>query len=109
MRLALLLVVLVALASSYDMDGDVLVLHDADFPQVVQDLPYVMLEFYAPWCGHCQKLEPIYKEVATALAQSNSPSTATSMQSKLQRSTPLTKSKSRATTALAVFRRYTSC
>jgi len=42
------------------------VLTDANFDQSIKQGDW-LLEFYAPWCGHCKKLAPTYEEVATTL------------------------------------------
>uniref|UniRef100_A0A0E9XAJ8 Protein disulfide-isomerase n=1 Tax=Anguilla anguilla TaxID=7936 RepID=A0A0E9XAJ8_ANGAN len=49
-------------------DGPVKVLVAENFDEIVNDdSKDVLIEFYAPWCGHCKSLEPKYKELGEKL------------------------------------------
>jgi len=73
MKVVLTLALLLAVVTSYETeDTGVLVLHDSDFPNIITEFPYILIEFYAPWCGHCQRLAPAYGEAAKALLAKNS-------------------------------------
>lgn len=49
-------------------DKDVIVLTDKNFDSTVFGSKDIwMVEFYAPWCGHCKALEPEWNSAATQL------------------------------------------
>lgn len=49
-------------------DGDVKIVVGKNFDEIVLDESKdVLLEIYAPWCGHCQALEPTYNKLAKQL------------------------------------------
>jgi protein disulfide-isomerase A6 len=53
---------------SFYSGTDVLVLSDGNFQDEVINSPDMLLiEFYAPWCGHCKNLKPVWIESATQL------------------------------------------
>jgi len=51
--------------SEVAVEDGVLVLTTENFDSVLSENTYVLVEFYAPWCGHCKKLTPEYAGAAT--------------------------------------------
>lgn len=75
MRLSLSFTVLLAsltrvLAAA---ESDVLDLTATNFESVVNPADLILVEFFAPWCGHCKNLAPQYEEAATTLKAKNIP------------------------------------
>jgi len=49
---------------SVDPSGQVAQLTRESFAEYMARNPYTMVEFFAPWCGHCKKLAPEYEQAA---------------------------------------------
>lgn len=52
----------------YNSNSDVIKLDSSNFDSLVLNSDNIwVVEFYAPWCGHCKQLTPEYNKAATAL------------------------------------------
>ncbi|NXT64904.1 PDIA2 isomerase, partial [Chaetops frenatus] len=54
-------------------EDNVLVLHEHNFARALSEHQLLLVEFYAPWCGHCQRLAPAFAQAATQLRNESSP------------------------------------
>jgi protein disulfide-isomerase A1 len=48
----------------YTINGEVTVLNQDNFDKHLEESEYLLVKFYAPWCGHCKKLAPHYDRLS---------------------------------------------
>ncbi|KAK7008971.1 protein disulfide-isomerase A3 [Biomphalaria glabrata] len=54
-------------------EDDVLVFTAANFDTEIVKYDVILVEFYAPWCGHCKNLKPEYEAAAGVLKKADPP------------------------------------
>ena len=43
---------------TFSVNGKVLELDESSFDSAISTFDFILVDFYAPWCGHCKRLSP---------------------------------------------------
>ncbi|KAK7279732.1 hypothetical protein RJT34_24789 [Clitoria ternatea] len=60
-------------AETFSVDGKVLNLDESNFDSAISSFDHILVDFYAPWCGHCKRLSPELDAAAPVLAALKEP------------------------------------
>eukprot|EP00055_Hartaetosiga_balthica_P018471 m.134452 g.134452 ORF g.134452 m.134452 type:complete len:378 (-) comp9609_c0_seq1:3606-4739(-) len=61
-------VVLSAFVAQCTLASNVVELDDSNFDDIVNGDRFVLVKFFAPWCGHCKSMAPAYEELSDAFS-----------------------------------------
>nr|XP_010930795.1 protein disulfide isomerase-like 5-2 [Elaeis guineensis] len=62
-----------AASHEFPTDGTVIELDESNFDSAIAAFDYILVDFYAPWCGHCKRLSPELDAAAPILAGLDKP------------------------------------